>query len=262
MSVGGDRGGGDRRAGGGEGDPRRSRILVVEDEPHLAAGIAENLEAEGYESVIVADGATGLERLLSRRFDLGILDVMLPELDGFTLCRMAREQGVATPILFLTARGGVDDRLRGLRAGGDDYLAKPFHLEELILRVKAILRRAAPESSAVSSVLEFGGNRIDLDAYRATSWDGQTHELTHKEAMILRVLAEHQGSVVSRDLILDRVWGFDLFPSSRTIDNFIVRLRRRFEERPERPRHFHTVRGVGYRFTIEEETPRNDSPAR
>jgi two-component system alkaline phosphatase synthesis response regulator PhoP len=156
--------------------------------------------------------------------------------------------------LFLTARGGVDDRLRGLRAGGDDYLAKPFHLEELILRVKAILRRSAPEPSAGSSgVLEFGGNRIDLDAYRAVAWDGEVHELTHKEAMILRLLAERRGAVVSRDLILDRVWGFDLFPSSRTIDNFIVRLRKRFEERPERPRHFHTVRGVGYRFTVEEE---------
>ncbi|HVS65966.1 MAG TPA: response regulator transcription factor [Thermoanaerobaculia bacterium] len=244
---------GERRSSATGSDARRSRILVVEDEPHLAEGIVDNLEAEGYEAVIARDGAEGLKRLLTRRFDLGILDVMLPELDGFAVCRMAREQGVGTPILFLTARGGVDDRLRGLRSGGDDYLAKPFHLEELMLRVKAILRRSASEPSVASDVLEFGGNRIDLDAYRATSWDGEIHELTHKEAMILRVLAERQGSVVSRDTILDRVWGFDLFPSSRTIDNFIVRLRKRFEERPERPRHFHTVRGVGYRFTVEEE---------
>lgn len=241
-------------SGTASSESRRPRILVVEDEPHLAEGIADNLEAEGYDVVIAGDGAAGLERLVSRRFDLGILDVMLPELDGFSVCRTARDQGVETPILFLTARGGVDDRLRGLRSGGDDYLAKPFHLEELILRVKAILRRSAPEPSAVTgSVIEFAGNRIDLDAYRATAWDGQVYELTHKEAMILRVLAERQGAVVSRDTILDRVWGFDLFPSSRTIDNFIVRLRKRFEERPERPRHFHTVRGVGYRFTVDEE---------
>ncbi|HVS13970.1 MAG TPA: response regulator transcription factor [Thermoanaerobaculia bacterium] len=251
MSAERDPGRGPARSAGGAS--ARPRVLVVEDEPHLAEGIADNLEAEGYEPAIAADGAAGLERLLSRRFDLGILDVMLPELDGFAVCRMARERGVETPILFLTARGGVDDRVRGLRAGGDDYLAKPFHLEELMLRVKAILRRAgADEASSLGSRLEFGGNRVDLDAYMATAWNGERHELTHKEAMILRVLAERRGAVVSRDTILDRVWGYDLFPSSRTIDNFIVRLRRRFERHPERPRHFHTVRGVGYRFTVDE----------
>jgi two-component system, OmpR family, alkaline phosphatase synthesis response regulator PhoP len=248
-----DREQGRRAARPAPASPPRARVLVVEDEPHLAEGIADNLEAEGYDVTIAANGAAGLERLSSRRFDLGILDVMLPELDGFTVCRLAREQGVETPILFLTARGGVDDRLRGLRAGGDDYLAKPFHLEELILRVKAILRRSAGEEApALGSHLEFGGNRVDLDGYVATAWDGRRHELTHKEALILRVLAERQGTVVSRDTILDRVWGYDLFPSSRTIDNFIVRLRKRFERQPERPRHFHTVRGVGYRFTVEE----------
>lgn len=235
-----------------DGDGRR--LLVVEDERHLAEGIADNLEADGYRVDLAVDGTTGYERLLAGDYDLAILDVMLPDLDGFSICELARERGVSTPVLFLTARGGVDDRIRGLRAGGDDYLAKPFHLEELLLRVRAIVRRARGEAGAeIGPVLEFGGNRVDLSAYRAQSWDGTESQLTHKEAKILQLLAERAGKVVSRDEILDRVWGLEVFPSSRTVDNFLVRLRRRFERSPEDPRHFHTVRGVGYRFTVDPE---------
>ncbi len=221
------------------------RILVVEDEPHLAAGIAENLEAEGYAVTIAVDGIDGLSQMKTGIAQLVILDVMLPGHDGYTVCELARAQGVSTPVLFLTAKGTVNDRLRGLRAGGDDYLAKPFNLEELLLRVAAILRRVPAQSRGV---LSFGGNHVDLDAYQATDWRGDQHQLSHKEAMILKTLAEANGAVVSRDAILDAVWGHDAFPTVRTIDNFIVRLRRRFEPDPDQPKILLTVRGAGYRF--------------
>ena len=229
----------------------RPRILVVEDEAPLAEGIRENLEAEGYEATIAADGPSGLDRIRAGGLDLVLLDVMLPGLDGFAVCEMAREEGHDVPILFLTARGAADDRIRGLEAGGDDYLAKPFHLRELLLRVAAILRRRTwyGQAAAAGSVVSFAGNEIDFRTYRGRAWDGQEHALTQKEAMILKALSEREGEVVSREDMLEKVWGYEVFPSTRTIDNFIVRLRRRFERDPESPRHFHTVRGVGYRFT-------------
>ena len=229
----------------------RPRILVVEDEAPLAEGIRENLEAEGYEATIAADGPSGLYRIRAGGLDLVLLDVMLPGLDGFAVCEMAREEGHDVPILFLTARGAADDRIRGLEAGGDDYLAKPFHLRELLLRVAAILRRRTwyGQAAAAGSVVSFAGNEVDFRTYRGRAWDGQEHALTQKEAMILKALSEREGEVVSREDLLEKVWGYEVFPSTRTIDNFIVRLRRRFERDPEAPRHFHTVRGVGYRFT-------------
>ncbi len=231
------------------------RILVVEDDPHLSAGVVENLRAEGYEVDAVGDGRRALEALSGGAFGLVLLDVMLPELDGFTVCRTLREQGNSTPVLFLTARGDPADRVRGLEAGGDDYLAKPFHLKELLLRVRAILRRWDwyQSASAEAGPLRFGGNEVDFRAFRARSWNGMTQELTEKEAMILKVLAERPGEIVSREDLLERVWGYDVFPSTRTVDNFILRLRRRFERDPANPRHFLTVWGVGYRFLIESE---------
>ncbi len=230
------------------------RVLVVEDERHLALGIAENLEAEGLTVEVVGDGRAGLDRMVGGNFDLVVLDVMLPRMDGFTLCEIARARGEKTPVLFLTARGAPDDRIRGLEAGADDYLAKPFRLRELLLRVQAILRRTkdTERSSPLSrGRLAFGGNRIDLDAHQAVAWNGEQYSLTAKEAGIIALLSEQEGRVVSRDLLLDRVWGGETFPSARTIDNFLLRLRKRFEREPEQPRHFHTVRGVGYRFTRE-----------
>jgi two-component system alkaline phosphatase synthesis response regulator PhoP len=234
---------------------RRPRILVVEDEVHLARGIRENLAAEGYAVDVAADGPGGLDRLRAGGFDLVVLDVMLPGLDGFALCRTLRAEGSTVPVLFLTARAGHEDRIRGLELGGDDYLPKPFHLRELLLRVRAILRRTAPADGEGAPAVEFGGNRVDFRSYRGIAWDGREHELTHKEAMILRVLAGRGGEIVTREEILEAVWGCDLFPSTRTIDNFVVRLRKRFEREPETPLHLHTVRGVGYRFTIEPEAP-------
>lgn len=226
------------------------RILLVEDEADLAAGIRENLQAEGHQVEVATDGAEGLERALGGSFDLVILDVMLPGLDGFHVCRELRQRGEQVPVLFLTAKGGPEDRIRGLEEGGDDYMAKPFRLRELLLRVAAILRRGAWYADRLESGrLRFGGNVVDLKRYSARTDDGSEHVLTHKEAMILKLLAEREGEVVSRTEILEIVWGYGAYPSTRTIDNFILRLRRRFEKDPAAPSHFHTVHGVGYRFT-------------
>ncbi len=231
-----------------------ARILVIDDEEHLAAGIRENLQAEGYDTEVAHDGEQGLTMIRAGAFDLILLDVMMPKLDGLQVCEEIRADGLQTPVLFLTVKGDAADRIRGLEAGGDDYLAKPFHLKELLLRVAAILRRSDWYNQSTAT-LSFCGNEIDFQTYHARAWDGSDHALTHKEAMIMKVLAEQLGAIVPREDILDKVWGYELFHSTRTIDNFIVRLRRRFERDPEATEHFHTVRGVGYRFTHEPETP-------
>jgi two-component system alkaline phosphatase synthesis response regulator PhoP len=231
---------------------RQPRILVVDDEEHLAAGISENLQAEGYATDVAHDGEKGLVKIRSGDYDLVVLDVMMPKQNGLEVCETMRREGLQTPVMFLTVKSDADDRIRGLEAGGDDYLAKPFHLKELLLRVSAILRRSDWYRRADDSV-SFAGNEIDFTTYQARAWDGSEHTLTHKEAMILKMLSEHAGSIVPREDILDRVWGYEVFPSTRTIDNFIVRLRKRFERNAEAPAHFHTVRGVGYRFTVEPE---------
>ena len=233
-------------------------VMVVEDDPHLAAGVVENLRAEGYAVDTVGDGRKAVEWFESHHCDLLVLDVMLPGMDGFAVCSTLRERGTKTPVLFLTARGDAADRIRGLEAGGDDYLAKPFHLQEFLLRVRAILRRwewyRSASATAATSILSFGGNEVDFRAFRARAWNGETQELTEKEAMILKVLAEHAGEIVSREDLLEKVWGYDVFPSTRTVDNFILKLRKRFEKDPANPRHFLTVWGVGYRFLTEGES--------
>ncbi|HKZ73128.1 MAG TPA: response regulator transcription factor [Steroidobacteraceae bacterium] len=229
------------------------RTLIVEDDVPLAMGIAENLRAEGYETDVLHDGRAAIERLAGESYDLVVLDVMLPGADGFEVCRSLRGRERVAPVMFLTARGDPDDRIRGLEAGGDDYLTKPFHLREFLLRVRAILRRWQwyRESTAREAPLVFGGNRVDFGQFRATSWDGVLHDLTEKEGMILKTLADAGGRVISREDLVERVWGEDVFPSTRTVDNFILRLRKRFERDPANPRHFHSVRGVGYRFDAE-----------
>jgi two-component system, OmpR family, alkaline phosphatase synthesis response regulator PhoP len=233
-------------------------VLVVEDDPHLAAGVVENLRAEGYEVDSVNDGRKAVDWFDTRNCDLIVLDVMLPVLDGFAVCSTLRGRGTTTPVLFLTALGDAADRIRGLEAGGDDYLAKPFHLEEFLLRVRAILRRwawyRASSLAKGSDVLKFAGNEVDFRAFRGRSWNGEVQELTEKEAMILKVLAEKPGEIVSREDLLEKVWGYDVFPSTRTVDNFILKLRKRFERDPANPQHFLTVWGVGYRFLCGAET--------
>ncbi len=230
-----------------------AHILIIDDETHLANGVSENLQAEGYNTEIAYDGQEGLEKINASNFDLIILDVMMPKLDGLQVCKQIRDQGLQTPVLFLTVKGNTSDRIRGLEAGGDDYLAKPFELRELLLRVAAILRRTDWYREQTEHLI-FGDNEVSFHSYHAHAWDGSKHTLTHKEAMILKVLTEKAGDMVPREDILDKVWGYEVFPSTRTIDNFIVRLRKRFEKNPEEPQYFHTVHGIGYRFTMEPET--------
>jgi len=231
-----------------------SRILIVEDEKHLAEALAHNLKFEGYETVVVGDGETALERLAGEDFDLVVLDIMLPGISGLDVCERLREAGNRVPVLFLTARTTDADRIEGLRHGGDDYMTKPFLLEELALRIKGILRRQEwyQTPAAERGIFKFGANEVNFRTFKAKGPRGEV-ELTEKECMLMKLLVERQGQVVARELILERVWGYRYGSSSRTIDNFIVRLRRYFEPDPRRPKYIHSVRGVGYRFTPEGE---------
>jgi two-component system alkaline phosphatase synthesis response regulator PhoP len=227
------------------------RVLVVEDELNLARGIRENLEAEGHGVDVAADGRTALERIRAEEYGLVILDVMLPDVDGFTVCESIRREGRDTPVLFLTARTAPEDRVRGLEAGGDDYLPKPFHLKELLLRVAAIMRRRIRYDAVTAreKVVRFGDNEFDFHSFRGRSWDGADQVLMQKEALILKLLVEREDEVVRRDEIVDLVWGDEVRPATRAVDAFIERLRSRFEPDPAQPRHFHSVSGIGYRFT-------------
>lgn len=231
-----------------------SRILIVEDEKHLAEALAHNLKFEGYDTLVVGDGETALERVGAEDYDLLVLDVMLPGISGFDLCERLRESGNRVPVLFLTARNTDADRLAGRRHGGDDYMTKPFLLEELVLRIRGILRRQEWYQTPVAErgIFRFGDNEVNFRTFRAKGVQGDL-QLTEKECMLMKLLVERQGQVVSRELILERVWGYKYGSSSRTIDNFIVRLRRYFEPDARRPKFIHSVRGVGYRFTPEGE---------
>ncbi len=225
----------------------KHRVLLVEDEEGLRQTLRLNLELEGYHVTAVATGAEALDRLRGAHFDAAVLDVMLPGMDGFTVCEKARVEGVRTPVLFLTARSTPADRVRGLRTG-DDHLAKPFDLEELMLRVSKLVARAEERPpTGVPAKVRFGRNEVDLGAFEARGVAG-TRALSQREVMLLRLLIEHAGEVVSREEILHKVWGYDVFPTTRTIDNFIVAFRKLFEEDARHPRHFMSVRGVGYKF--------------
>lgn len=226
------------------------RLMIVEDEAHLAEVVADNLELEGWQVEVARDGQSALQQIRKSRPEMVILDIMLPHMDGFQVCQTLRREGNHVPILFLTARNSRDDRIKGLESGGDDYLTKPFEMQELVLRVRAILRRkvwfAGP--SPAGEELLLGEARVNFGAFSVTI-QGKSAVLSEKETMILRCLAERTGEVVSRDDILDRVWGYEAFPTTRTVDNFIVRLRRILEPDPKNPRYIHTVRGTGYRLT-------------
>jgi two-component system, OmpR family, alkaline phosphatase synthesis response regulator PhoP len=235
-------------------------VLIVDDEPVMAQVLSENLSADGIHVTIASDGERGLELWRSLEPDLVVLDVMMPRLSGFEVCRRMRAAGSRTPVLFLSAKGQPEDRVTGLEVGGDDYLVKPFHLPEFMLRVTNMLRRQAwftrdlGTDSTDRGIFQFGGHRVDFRAWAATLSNGRVETLGERELMILKLLVERANQVVSRDEILDVVWGMDTFPSSRTVDNFVVRLRKLFEPDPSRPVYFHTVWGVGYRFTPSGET--------
>jgi len=229
----------------------KRRILVVEDDAHLADGLQINLELEGYEPALAGSAEEGLEIWRRGGVDLILLDVMLPGRNGFEMCRMVRREGDRVPILFLTARSAGQDRINGLDEGGDDYITKPFELNELLARIKSIFRRQdwfrgqeAPE------LLRIGRAEVNLRSFQATTAEG-VQDLKEKEIMILRLLKEHQGEPVDRQTILDRVWGFGAYPTTRTVDNFILALRKIVEEDPKAPRHILTVHGIGYRLVVD-----------
>jgi len=232
------------------------RLLIVEDDRRLAQGLSRNLVLEGFRVAEVSTGEAALAQVAgsSPPYDLVILDIMLPGVDGLEVCRRLRQSGDSIPILFLTARGSEGDRLLGLRLGADDYLVKPFVFEELVLRVRGILRRAAWSRSPthVGPTLRVGAATVDLSTMQATGPGGST-SLTEREVLLLRFLAENEGRVLTRGELLERVWGYSFDTATRTLDTFVHRLRRTFEEDPRIPRHFHTVRGVGYRFTRDPE---------
>jgi DNA-binding response OmpR family regulator len=224
------------------------RILIVEDELPMRTALLETLRAEGYRVQGAADGLAGLELACTEPFDLVLLDVMMPGLDGYAVCRELRKRGRNLPVLMLTARAMVDDRVAGLDSGADDYLVKPFSLRELLARVRALLRRHERQA-AVPDVLELGAVRIDF-ARRMIVKSGVETPLSEKELGILRLLATHPGQVVSREQFLDVVWGYHAYPSTRTVDNFIAALRIKLEDDPANPRHLVTARGAGYRLEL------------
>ena len=227
------------------------RILLIEDEENLIEVIKMNLELEGYEVETAITGSKALKKVKEQRFNLIILDVMLPEIDGFTICEKIRLSDVDTPILFLTAKDTSQDKIKGLKVGADDYLTKPFNLEELLLRVKVLVRHSVrgKKEEIKMKTYHFGPNEINFVTFRAKGVDGKEVPLTKKEVSLLKLLIDKKDTVVSREQILQYVWGYDVFPTTRTIDNFIHSFRKYFEQNPSEPVYFHSVRGVGYKFT-------------
>ena len=224
------------------------RILLVEDEESIREALRLNLELEGHEVVASGNGKKALELIEGQHFDLLLLDVMLPDLDGFSITEQVRLTNHEIPILILTAKDMAQDRVTGLKKGADDYLTKPFNLEELLLRVNNLLRRSQRVKGEATEQYEFGKNKINFETFEAITWRGEAITLTKKEAMLLKLLVERKNEVVSRNQILQSVWGYDVFPSTRTIDNFILAFRKYFEPDPKQPRYFHSMRGVGYKF--------------
>jgi two-component system alkaline phosphatase synthesis response regulator PhoP len=225
------------------------RILLAEDEENLLKTIRLNLELEGYSVVSAIDGESAIRVFEPGEFDLVILDVMLPLVNGFDICSAIREKDTSVPVLFLTAKAEGEDRVRGLKLGADDYLTKPFHLEEFLLRVQNLLKRSVrKEGVNLMATYSFGSNSINFGSYEA-SGNGQNWSITKREAELLRLLISRNGEVVSRDEILEKLWRDDAQPTGRAIDNYILSFRKYFESNPKEPRYFHSIRGVGYRFT-------------
>lgn len=227
------------------------RILLAEDEDKIRKSIELNLSLEGYDVVSAADGRRALDCVESQHFDLLVLDIMLPGVDGFTICEKIRLRNKSIGIIIVSARDAAEDRITGLKLGADDYLTKPFHFEELLLRIRNILKRKeANASAAETDEFRWNSNSVNFVTFTAHGPHGHV-ELTNKEALLLKLFVERKNKVVSRQQILQTVWDYDVYPSTRTIDNFILSIRKYFEEDPREPRYFHSVRGVGYKFTPE-----------
>jgi two-component system alkaline phosphatase synthesis response regulator PhoP len=224
------------------------RILLVEDEENIRDLVKLNLELENFEVVATGNGRDALKLSAGQHFDLILLYVMLPDMDGFQICEQIRLSDLQTPIIFLTAKDGSNDRIQGLKYGADDYIVKPFVFEELLLRINNLLKRSARTPENTTTVFVFGNNQINFITYEAIGNEGK-FILTKKEAMLLKLLIDRKNQVVSRQQILQSVWGYDVYPSTRTIDNFILKFRRNFELDTREPIHFHAIRGIGYKFS-------------
>jgi two-component system alkaline phosphatase synthesis response regulator PhoP len=224
------------------------RILLVEDEPGLVLTLNDRLASEGYRVESVRDGENGLERASNEAFDLIILDVMLPRKNGFDVCRDLRQLGVITPILMLTARGQLVDKVVGLKLGADDYLTKPFEMMELLARVEALLRRApAPPPASQIEIYQFGPIKVDFRRAEIER-DGDKLDLSAKEFHLLRYFIEHRDATLSREELLNEVWGYDAMPTTRTVDVHVAWLRQKLEPNPRHPQYILTVHGMGYKF--------------
>lgn len=230
---------------------KKTSILLVEDEENLHEALKLNLELEGYDVSSAYDGASAIHAIKDEYFDLIILDVMLPEMDGIQVTENIRISNNEVPILILSARNSSADRVLGLKKGADDYLTKPFNLEELLLRVNKLINKnkKLQDKSSVGNVYSFGRNAIDFNAQEATRFNGEKVQLSKKESMLLKLLIENKNEVVPREKILQAVWGYNVYPTTRTIDNFILNFRKYFEEDSRNPRYFHSVRGVGYKYS-------------
>lgn len=231
---------------------KKFSILLVEDEENLQEALKLNLELEGYEITGAYDGAEALQAVQKEFFNLIILDIMLPEIDGITVCETIRLSNPDIPILILSAKNSSADRVLGLKKGADDYLTKPFNLEELLIRVNNLIKKSERLSSKqpIPDIYSFGKNKIDFKASEAFTKSGEKVTLTKKEIMLLKLLIENKNEVVTREKILQVVWGYNVYPTTRTIDNFILNFRKYFEEDSRDPEYFHAVRGVGYKFTM------------
>ena len=225
------------------------KILIAEDEENILDTLVLNFELEGYDVQGVNNGKDAISAFQLSEFNLVILDVMMPHVNGFDVCEIIRKTNPLVPVMFLTAKNDSDDRVKGLKIGADDYLAKPFNLEELLLRAKNLLNRFTPVQTQEIEECSFGVFKVDFKTFDVLKNGEKFKQLAKKEILLIQLLFKHKDEVVSRGQILDEIWGTDANPSSRTIDNYILTLRKYFEENPRQPLYFHSIRGVGYKFT-------------
>jgi two-component system, OmpR family, alkaline phosphatase synthesis response regulator PhoP len=230
---------------------KKFSILLAEDEENLQEALKLNLELEGYDVSVCADGATALKSINKEHFDLIILDVMLPEIDGITVCETVRLKNMDVPILMLSAKSTSADKVLGLKKGADDYMGKPFNLDELLLRIEKLIKKSERISNKqpLEEIFTFGNNKIDFKASKAINYLNEEIILTKKEVMLLKLLVENKNDVVTREKILQAVWGYNVYPTTRTIDNFVLNFRKYFELDSKNPQFFQSARGVGYKFT-------------
>ena len=226
---------------------KKTRILIVEDEPAMVAGLRDNFEFEGYEVISADNGVAGLERALNDDPDLVVLDVMMPRMSGLDVCKQLKAQRPSVPIIMLTARGQEIDKVVGLELGADDYVTKPFSIRELMARVKAVLRRASPLLAPLPEIYRFSDVEVNIRS-NVVMRDGMPIELSAKEFALLAYFISHPAETLTRDRLLDAVWGYDNYPNTRTVDTHIVHLRQKLEMNPEEPRFILTVHGSGYKF--------------